>query len=751
MILSRIWYIVLSLLLGMALYVVFLAVGQYNRRNGVAMAEELASDSQTVGWALQIDARKRLDALLLGAVDKGVQDALQGANGKDTIPGKVKEDGRRALAAVLEKIAPDFRPDALFAVDHEGRVVSQVGYDVVAALPDFELGGFPVVFDALHGYLRDDTWVLGGKLYRIAARPVEFDATQAPLGAIVAMRMIDKRFAQELSKRTRANLAFYANGQRVVSSAIEGFDENQLSLVEKDLPNLATDKEYGEGRSEVRFASPDVGIMYARLFGDAWELGGGFAVARERVAIDGWLGFLNGADDKDKQSVNFFFIAAVVLGGILGGVLFPFLEQTLPVREMQRQGLRLKRGEIDYFQIPRFRGAFRSIAEDVNLGIERVLEKGGAAVRKPADLESILGPVPAQPSMSAFSFSVNDSAQQPASPPLRPPVPGSGIGEGDRTSPARPAPPKPVGLAPAGPPPPAPPVPSAPFPAAPPSPPHAAAAPAVPAAPPPALRPAGAPEPRGGPPAAAPGARGFPAGGQGGPAGGQVGGGGAGVAPLPPTGQPPPKPAGGPPAPGAAAGPELRRPGSPTMVGIGERPGAGASPMSPPTSPQAFSPVGRPPGAPPGPGAQPAPPPAPLPAPLPAAGRPPAPAKSAPQVAPSPPQAASSGGSLPRPMQDSEDEDEATVVAPAPSELLAQSAGPKTSNETAEWMTVYDDFVRTKKQCGEPTDGLTFEKFQTTLRKNRDTLMERHACKRVRFSVYVKDGRASLKATPLRD
>jgi hypothetical protein len=97
-------------------------------------------------------------------------------------------------------------------------------------------------------------------------------------------------------------------------------------------------------------------------------------------------------------------------------------------------------------------------------------------------------------------------------------------------------------------------------------------------------------------------------------------------------------------------------------------------------------------------------------------------------------------------------DDEATVVAQAPSELLARSASePKPPAEAGEWMAVYDDFVRTKKQCGEPTDGLTFEKFQTTLKKNRDALMQRHNCKRVRFSVYVKEGRASLKATPVRD
>ena len=64
---------------------------------------------------------------------------------------------------------------------------------------------------------------------------------------------------------------------------------------------------------------------------------------------------------------------------------------------------------------------------------------------------------------------------------------------------------------------------------------------------------------------------------------------------------------------------------------------------------------------------------------------------------------------------------------------------------------MYDEFLRTKKQCGEPTEGLTFEKFQNTLRKNRDALVERHHCKRVRFSVYVKDGRASLKATPVKE
>ena len=99
------------------------------------------------------------------------------------------------------------------------------------------------------------------------------------------------------------------------------------------------------------------------------------------------------------------------------------------------------------------------------------------------------------------------------------------------------------------------------------------------------------------------------------------------------------------------------------------------------------------------------------------------------------------------------DDEDATMVGAVPAELMAQASGEgrAASDETVEWLSVYDDFVRTKRQCGEQVDGLTFEKFSHTLKKNRDALMQRHGCKRVKFSVYVKEGRASLKATPVRE
>jgi len=107
-------------------------------------------------------------------------------------------------------------------------------------------------------------------------------------------------------------------------------------------------------------------------------------------------------------------------------------------------------------------------------------------------------------------------------------------------------------------------------------------------------------------------------------------------------------------------------------------------------------------------------------------------------------------------MPPSDEDDDATMVGAVPAEVMAQATGEHRAaaalrDDNADWLAVYEDFIRTKKQCGEPTDGLTYEKFSHTLKKNRDALIARHGCKRVKFSVYVKEGRASLKATPVKD
>ncbi|HXX29987.1 MAG TPA: MXAN_5187 family protein [Myxococcaceae bacterium] len=100
-----------------------------------------------------------------------------------------------------------------------------------------------------------------------------------------------------------------------------------------------------------------------------------------------------------------------------------------------------------------------------------------------------------------------------------------------------------------------------------------------------------------------------------------------------------------------------------------------------------------------------------------------------------------------------------TRVADIPQELLQASARPETTPmprarnpaDEEHFQDVYREFVALRERCGESADGLTFERFAVKLRKNRDQLMAKYGCRTVRFQVYVKDGKAALKATPVRD
>jgi len=90
------------------------------------------------------------------------------------------------------------------------------------------------------------------------------------------------------------------------------------------------------------------------------------------------------------------------------------------------------------------------------------------------------------------------------------------------------------------------------------------------------------------------------------------------------------------------------------------------------------------------------------------------------------------------------------AFAPPPPPSFAAPATAAVEDEDSHVRDVYQQFLAMKEQCGEPTAGLTLEKFSARLRDNRAALMAKHECRTVRFSVYVKDGKASLRATPIK-
>jgi hypothetical protein len=92
--------------------------------------------------------------------------------------------------------------------------------------------------------------------------------------------------------------------------------------------------------------------------------------------------------------------------------------------------------------------------------------------------------------------------------------------------------------------------------------------------------------------------------------------------------------------------------------------------------------------------------------------------------------------------------------APQPASPYQQflgNSGDVFSEEEFHFQEVFREFVLTRERCGEPSDGLTYDKFVQKLRKNKEQLIQKYACRTVKFQVYVKEGKAALKATPVKD
>jgi hypothetical protein len=89
------------------------------------------------------------------------------------------------------------------------------------------------------------------------------------------------------------------------------------------------------------------------------------------------------------------------------------------------------------------------------------------------------------------------------------------------------------------------------------------------------------------------------------------------------------------------------------------------------------------------------------------------------------------------------------AAAESPSKpVLPAPEPPKGKPDEAVFREVFDKFVSTRKSCGEAGE-LSYAKFVQRLEESRAAVIDKHHCKDVRFEVYVKNGKAALKATPV--
>lgn len=652
MLLSRFWYFVLAIAAGIAFAAALLTQAAFNRQYDADLNDQLRRDRFELELMLKMDARSRIDAIAPIAAHPDVRSALRRASARDernTVP----TDVRSALVDKLQGLnrqLEGMQGDLLVAVDDRGYVIGQIGAQDTPG--GASLGAFPLVDRALAGYVRDDTWVYNGKVYRMAARPV-IDSGQY-VGAIVHGMELNDELARRLGERiSGATVAFFQTDHVIASYMPQAGGAARSEDVEGPLGEALSNEELRQGN---RTDPMDMGTgargIYSLVTGSAAHANVGYAIARPRHALASvWDVF----DLITINDVN--ALPPSVLGGVIGGVVLLFLlgmfflwvERDRPFGKLKRATAALAKRERDRLTITDFGGGYRKVAENVNEAMDKAVETAAASSpkRKAADLDEILGPTPGAASSPQFFGFAQQGGGEDTDIPSVPPGPA-----------AAPTPtPAPL---PGG-------------------------APKLPGGPPP--RPAGAapppPRPMGAPPPPAPGAMaGAPA-----------------IPGGPPPRPMPPPPSGGkyvPPSPSGAT--SMGSDGDDkswakgTLLGVGaEGAAAGAGPM------QAARPA---------------------------------------QQLPDFPE---------------EDEEGQTMVAEVPRELIDASSGQPGDADEQHFREVFEKFVATKQECNESTAGLTFDKFVQTLRKNRDQIVTRHGAKTVRFTVYKKDGKAALKATPVKD
>src|SRR4051794_35008633 len=129
MLLTRFWSVLTVLALGLAAFALFCAAQMFNRAGSRAMGEALSADSSAVDWFLRDDSRKRASAIIPITLSPEIVAGLGKASGET----KIDRDSRAKVKTALNKLSgdipADLKFDALWAVDANGRVVANVGFD----------------------------------------------------------------------------------------------------------------------------------------------------------------------------------------------------------------------------------------------------------------------------------------------------------------------------------------------------------------------------------------------------------------------------------------------------------------------------------------------------------------------------------------------------------------------------------------------------------------------------------------------
>jgi hypothetical protein len=380
-------------------------------RTRTALAQTFSRSQDLIGRVADAGGASEIDQSRMLAARKAAQDLI--AKVEDRRPGDAA-GGAQARPEDQFSLKPDFA----ILIDRKGRVVARaiVGEDDYGDV----VAGRPLIDDALAGYVRDDLWLVDGRLYLVAASPVISANGTEYVGAVVLGHAVTTALAKRLTAGLDVGVAIYTGDKPVASTSATPLDREALDKAVASLKGGMIDKDCAANQPfNLRAGDEQLAGVVARLPGEAQRDRAYFAIFITRPEVFGFAGRLGKVTKGDLSFGNFPWL--LVGGGfvlaLLLGLAAMVVEADRPLRRLAVEAVRLAKGEIERFDDQRHRGKFGSIARSVNIHIDKL---GRDAKNAKQDFDNLLGP-PSEGSLGAINIDLLGSRAAAGAPPATPP------------------------------------------------------------------------------------------------------------------------------------------------------------------------------------------------------------------------------------------------------------------------------------------------------------------------------------------
>ena len=239
MFLSKIWFVLVGLLAGVATTAAFVAPRSADRRIVELEGQRLDRAQYAAEQMLKADAHNWIDYVAKLGRDAILAESLDSATRGAGEPRLLVETVRGRL----KTLAPDLAGmglEAIGAVDGRGRLVGRIGEK--ESETGEGMGGLEVIADALRGYMSDDVWGFQGKLRRVAAVPVLSKTRDRIVGAVYVAAESGKRLAEVWKKNLGVDIAILLRGEVLTATVPESFLSNLPALIEARAAEIAQAK-----------------------------------------------------------------------------------------------------------------------------------------------------------------------------------------------------------------------------------------------------------------------------------------------------------------------------------------------------------------------------------------------------------------------------------------------------------------------------------------------------------------------------